>query len=285
MSTLQTLRQRRETVKATQKMMSAMKMVSASKLKQFTSVFTHIKAQQNHLEDVVTCLEFEADQLPSYTACAAPKLPALWLVLGANRGLCGHFHTQLLRALKKHVTDQKSPPLLYVFGDRLATQMKARGYDLYQQAPMVKTLCPKKLGQLFQEVTALHTSKTVGTISILSTHFQNALVQEVRLLSLRDLFQPLLERNLGNPKFECHVEPTRAVFLAHFFKTYGAFALYRLFAESILSEEGCRMTAMDSATRNSDDILQEIELMYNRQRQAVITKELIEVVSGAQALC
>jgi F-type H+-transporting ATPase subunit gamma len=284
MSTLQTLRQRRETVKATQKMMSAMKMVSASKLKQLSNVFIHIKAQQDRLEDVVKCLEFEDGQLPSYTR-NNPKQPALWLVLGANRGLCGHFHTQLLRALKQHVASQKSAPLLYVFGDRLAAQMKARGYDIYEKAPMVKTLCPQKLGQLFQEIIGLHTSKKVGSISILSTHFQNALVQEVRLLSLRDLFQPLLENNLGNPKFECHVEPTRAVFLAHFFKTYGAFALYRLFAESILSEEGCRMTAMDGATRNSDDILQEIELMYNRQRQAVITKELIEVVSGAQALC
>ena len=285
MSALQGLRQRRETVKSTQKMMSAMKMVSASKLKQLTATFSHIQAQQVRLNEIAVPLTFEPDMLPAYTHKTS-KRPALWLVLGANRGLCGHFHTQLLRSLKEHISTEKVAPLLYVFGERAASQIKSRGYAIYKRAPMFKTPNPQELRQLFNDVTALYTQKEVGSIAVLSTHFQNALVQTVRLTSLYDLFSPLLDtRGRANRARELCVEPTRGTFNTHFFETYGMFAFYRLFTESILSEEGCRMTAMDSASRNSDDILNEIELMYNRQRQAMITKELIEVVSGAQALC
>ncbi|TGW14684.1 F0F1 ATP synthase subunit gamma [Candidatus Hepatobacter penaei] len=285
MPTLQSLSQRRDAVTSTKKIMSAMKMVAAAKLKRFDALFKETRKQKHALMMAAGPAALTLEDFPHYTHHVNNR-PSLWIILGANRGLCGHFHTQLIRSIETHIAQEKEPPLMYVFGDRLASQLKGRGHTLFKTEAQFKQVQTDAMATLLEEAVHLYDDKKIGRICVVSTHFKNALSQDVKLLSLNDLLAPLTASS-HKPGLlpDVTLEPTRALFVRHWIQTYLVFALYHLFVESILSEEGCRMTAMDGAVRNSEEILEDIGLSYNRQRQAMITKELTEVISGAQALC
>lgn len=208
----------------------------------------------------------------------------MWVVLGADKGLCGSFHTQLLRTAKEHKVLLTHPQsLLYVWGTKTAKMLEKNGFNVAFQQPMGRTSALERVQTTLQAAKTHPLKPSLGFVWL---HFRTALVQTPRVATLSDLLAPLFQ-NQNKPTLDeanVLVEPSVDLFLTHFFKLYTAQYIVSLFLEASLSEEGARMAAMDNASRNSDDILKDITLLYNRTRQAMITRELIEVVSGANAL-
>ncbi|MGB0918917.1 MAG: FoF1 ATP synthase subunit gamma [Holosporaceae bacterium] len=320
MSTLQALLLRRSTIESTQKMMGAMKVVAATRLKKTQKAFDHTQTQQKKLlsllADVVIdpncgCLPLYARNVlakpksthtrPGKTSAlkaqqakpldaenwlkdAQPKGPLMWIVLGADKGLCGSFHTQLLRTAKAYKTLLTHPhSLLYVWGAKTAKMLEKNGFNVAFQQPVGRTSALERVQTTLQAAKTHPLKPALGFVWL---HFRTALLQTPRVATLSDLLAPLFQ-NKNKPTLDeanVLVEPSVDLFLTHFFKLYTAQHILSLFLEASLSEEGARMAAMDNASRNSDDILKDITLLYNRTRQAMITRELIEVVSGANAL-
>lgn len=289
MSTLQALLQRKETVQSTQKMMSAMKVVAATKLRQLAKGLQDLKGHLSALEKLASHLSIAYEELVPVSA--DKKKPPLWVVLGANRGLCGHFHTQILREIKVKAAALSANPTLYVFGTKTAAGLKRLGFHVQECVSIPRMLSPMDVSAYVAGF--LGQREKFGSITVISTHFKNALIQEVQALDLKDLLKPLVTQELKDWKVKSLrvdieapvlMEPSRTLVVRHIAQMYLVFCFAHLFLQSTLSEEGCRMTAMDGATRNSSDLIEQIDLLYNRTRQAAITKELIEVISGAQAL-
>jgi len=293
MSSLKTLRTRVKSVKATQKITSAMKMVAAAKLRRSQERVEAVRPYESAMQDMVNHLLQNKQDLeePLMLMRGHPHLPIhLLVVVTTDRGLCGGFNGSIVREAKSLVPalqNQGKTVKILCYG-RKGRDLLRRDYgDL-----IIETVdhSEKSGGGSFSDAlsfsTKLHTmleSHQFGEASILFNVFRSALQQEVALHSIIPFQITSWEQgSISRPLYE--YEPTPDALLEHLLPRYLAVNIYRVFLEHHASEQGARMTAMDNATRNARDMIKRLELIYNQTRQAYITKELIEIISGAESL-
>ena len=291
MPSLKDLKNRIGSVKSTQKITSAMKMVAAAKLR---------KAQENAIASRPYCLSMEkiVSSLASKLIDNAPVLlkgkkqinKQLLVVFSADRGLCGGFNGSISRAVKTEIQiskDQGIDTKLMFIGRKSADTLKKD----YQQN-FVEVITGNSTNPLFNDalsialkIVKLYQSDEFGSCKIIFNKFVSAITQEVTLKSLIPIEvnqEDLIKKNRLNSVYE--YEPEEDIILDDLLNKNIATQLFSAQMESTASELAARMTAMDNATRNAGDLIDRLTLQYNRTRQAFITKELIEIISGAEAL-
>ena len=291
MPSLKDLKNRIGSVKSTQKITSAMKMVAAAKLRKAQEQAIASRPYCSSMEKIVSSLASKLiDNAPELLKGKKEIKKQLLVVFSADRGLCGGFNGSISRAVKLEVKKSKDlgieTKLLFV-GRKSADTLKK---DFQQQ--IVDIVTGNSTNPIYSDALSI-SSKIVdlyqrdefGSCKIIFNKFVSAITQEVTLKSLI----PIETKNedVSNNSQVSSVyeyEPSEEVILEELLNKNIATQLFSAQMESTASELAARMTAMDNATRNAGDLIDRLTLQYNRTRQAFITKELIEIISGAEAL-
>ncbi len=275
---LKELRRRISSVKSTQKITAAMKMVASAKLRRLQERvhFGHDYIERlnligSHLGKVSQDLEAKSPWL------SAEGTRDLMIIFGAEKGLCGSFHSNLIRKINQELEKDFNVQIL-VFGPKVIDALK----DRHNFHPLLNMDFKKPDMQVFlnlaKAIEPLKKSKEIGRIHIIGSTFKNILTQQV-------YSKILCPFTFESPKITCDTnifEPSPDVFLPHFFTQYLCANLHHAWLETLTGEMASRMTAMDNATRNAKDMLDNLSLEYNRTRQAQITTELTEIIAGSE---
>ena len=291
MPSLKDLKNRIGSVKSTQKITSAMKMVAAAKLRKAQEQAIASRPYCSSMEKIVSSLANKLiDNAPELLKGKKDIKKQLLVVFSADRGLCGGFNGSISRAVKLEVKKSKDlgieTKLLFV-GRKSADTLKK---DFQQH--IVEIVTGNSTNPIYSDALSI-SSKIVdlyqrdefGSCKIIFNKFVSAITQEVTLKSLIPIETNNEDASQNNQVSSVYeYEPSEEVILEELLNKNIATQLFSAQMESTASELAARMTAMDNATRNAGDLIDRLTLQYNRTRQAFITKELIEIISGAEAL-
>ena len=291
MPSLKDLKNRIGSVKSTQKITSAMKMVAAAKLRKAQEQAIASRPYCSSMEKIVSSLASKLiDNAPELLKGKKEIKKQLLIVFSADRGLCGGFNGSISRAVKLEVKKSKDlgieTKLLFV-GRKSADTLKK---DFQQH--IVEIVTGNSTNPIYSDalsisskIVDLYQKDEFGSCKIIFNKFVSAITQEVTLKSLIPIEtnnEDVSHNNQVSSVYE--YEPSEEVILEELLNKNIATQLFSAQMESTASELAARMTAMDNATRNAGDLIDRLTLQYNRTRQAFITKELIEIISGAEAL-
>ncbi len=291
MPSLKDLKNRIGSVKSTQKITSAMKMVAAAKLRKAQEQAIASRPYSSSMEKIVSSLANKLiDNAPDLLKGKKENKNQLLVVFSADRGLCGGFNGSISRAVKLEVKKSKDlgieTKILFV-GRKSADTLKK---DF--QKHIVEIITGNSTNPIYSDalsisskIVNLYQSDEFGSCKIIFNKFVSAITQEVTLKNLIPIEtnnEDASNNNQVNAVYE--YEPSEEVILEELLNKNIATQLFSAQMESTASELAARMTAMDNATRNAGDLIDRLTLQYNRTRQAFITKELIEIISGAEAL-
>ena len=292
MSTLKQLKLRISGVKSTQKITKAMKMVAASKLlksqEQKEQAKPYADKMYNIVENIAASAIASGDLTPLLTGTGKNEMHLLVLV-SSDKGLCGAFNASIAKKAKsmiQNLTAHGKKYKILCLGKKAYDQVKSLYKD--KVIEVVPSFSSKKFSydqavELSHKIAQLFEMNEFDVCSFIYAEFQNALKQNVTTRRLIPLIDEAANDNKSvEPSYE--YEPKQNIILEKILPLNLAVQIYYILLESIVSEHGSRMTAMDSATNNANDMIGKLTLLYNRSRQAAITKELIEIVSSAEVV-
>jgi len=300
MPSLKAIRKRISTVKSTQKITRAMKMVAGARLARAQSRILALRPYAVKTQEILAALaatsaagenEDAAGKDPDHPFLTErPEQNVALLVLTSDRGLCGAFNTNINKAAERtwreHTASERTVQIFTV-GRKGRDFLKRRKAPLVHDFPRVwDDLTLDKARIISRTVVPRLVRGEVDSIYLVYNEFKSAMTQKVviePLLPLRR--QPPGERgSLPPAQIEYIYEPDKTALLDRLVPMYVEISILRALLESMASELGARMTAMDSATKNAREMIDSLTLAYNRARQAAITKELMEIIGGAEAL-
>lgn len=296
MPSLKDLRDRIASVKSTQKITKAMKMVAASKLKRAQEAAENARPYAERMDKVMRNL----GQAVVAQENASPLLIGtgsdetyLVVVATSERGLCGGFNTNIVRAARRRIkaliADGKTVKILCIGRKGRAMLQRDHGEKIVDTIDLshVKRVGFADAAEIAQRLRVMFDEGQFDVALLFFARFQSALTQIPTEQQLIPVPVPKTEEDAGEAAAGDAVyeyEPEEEEILEALLPRNISVQVFRALLENAASEQGARMTAMDAATRNAGDLIDDLTLQYNRSRQAVITKELIEIISGAEAL-
>jgi F-type H+-transporting ATPase subunit gamma len=292
MASLKEVRNRIVSVNSTQQITKAMKMVAAAKLRRAQDNIMQMRPYAQKLGEMLTTVSSGAESSvdsPLKTVRSIEKV--LIVVVTSDRGLCGAFNTNIVKAtlllIEQKYAQQaaKGNVEIFAIGKKGAESLARRGFvvnktymDIFGRLNFVNV----KLAA--EEIMKAFSDGRYDAVDLVYNEFKNVATQIIHA----DRYLPIAteDKTKRTKKSEVNYifEPTEEEILAELIPKSLKIQLYRAVLESNASEQGARMTAMEKATENAQDLLKELKLVYNRTRQAAITKEILEIVGGAEAL-
>ena len=286
MPSLKDLRNRISSVKSTKKITSAMKMVAAAKLKKAQDNAEKTRPYASKMREIVESLTSSGvTQVKKFGSRNKEKKNVLLIVCSADRGLCGGFNGSIIKYTNK-ISDELSNKsnLSYIFVGKKDYQTLKRKYrdsilEFFTDIanPSIKFELSSSVRDLVLE---LFLSNKIDECHLIYTEFKSAITQTVKshkLLPIENSDETKITKTY-------EFEPSEENVLNEIIPRNIAIQIHSGLLENLASEQGSRMTAMDNATRNANDMIDNLTLLYNRSRQALITSELIEIISGAEAV-
>jgi F-type H+-transporting ATPase subunit gamma len=290
MPSLKDLKNRIGSVKSTQKITSAMKMVAAAKLRKAQEQALASRPYTLLMDKVVSKIasKTSGNSIDLLTGKTDNKTQLI-VVFSADRGLCGGFNGSITRAVRAEVKKLEQEGIqvkLLMVGKKSADALNREFGHLFVERIDGNSAKPNYTDAeiLAKKIITLFENNEFGICKVIFNKFVSAITQEVTFKSLipAEIQETEEETNDSNSIYE--FEPSEEEILNDLLPRNLSTQLFSSQMESTASELAARMTAMDNATRNAGDMIDNLTLLYNRTRQAVITKELIEIISGAEAL-
>jgi F-type H+-transporting ATPase subunit gamma len=295
MPSLKELRNRIASVKATQKITKAMQMVAAAKLRRAQTAAEAARPYATRMETVLANLAMALagrEGGPPLMIGTGRDQVHLLVVCTAERGLCGAFNSAIVRLAREHASrllaDGKQVQILCV-GKKGFDQLKRYFAPLIIDVidfKSVRQLSFEHAEKVSDKVLALFADGAFDVATLFFSRFKSVISQiptaQQIIPATIPAEAPLVEDRLGGAVYE--YEPDEAEILADLLPLNITTQIFKALLENAASEQGARMSAMDNATRNAGDMIDRLTMKYNRSRQAMITKELIEIISGAEAL-
>lgn len=305
MSNLKEIRTRIGSIRSTRQITSAMKMVSASKLHRAQQSIYPLRTYAAHLREMI------GDVLPQLPAEARKRFmepavrgEALVVSIGSNKGLCGSYNTLAIKKTLTHIRLLEAEGFkvkLYLIGKKIERFFSKAGFEVYaSDHELVDKADAARAEHLSSSLLTAFSEGKFERVDVVYYQFRNAVFQELAVeqvlpLDLESLLPEVLPEQDGDgthgegahgeeahfgyilepdPEDVCHT------LIPRFFSTN----FFRIFLESSASEHGARMTSMHKATDNADELLHSLTLTYNKARQSMITREIMEIVGGAEVL-
>ena len=290
MPSLKDLKNRIGSVKSTQKITSAMKMVAAAKLRKAQEQALASRPYTSLMDNIVSKIASKASGSSIDLLVGKPENKThLLVVFSADRGLCGGFNgsiTRIVRSEVKKLKDDGIEVKLLMVGKKSADALNRDFGDIFVEKIDGKSAKPNYSDAevLAKKIIDLFEDGQFGVCKVIYNKFVSAITQEVTFKSLIPVKLKKDDVEKDNSSSIYDFEPGEEEILNDLLPRNLATQLFSSQIESTASELAARMTAMDNATRNAGDMIDNLTLQYNRTRQAVITKELIEIISGAEAL-
>jgi len=273
------IKRRIKSVESTRKITKAMNVVATSKLRKVRKELGNSEDYYKLSEEIVNNLvsSLPDDYENTFFNTSSNDLDKLYIVMTSDTGLCGGFNGNVANRLNEIIVNKSSSRVLVV-GSKGISYMKRYGLDTekeYVDIPDIPTI--KEVRAIYDDVVRMFKNGEIGEVNIVFTEFESPIKQEVKV---EKLF-PLVIKSESSKQFL--VEPSLEEVLNSSLDIYFKCKIRRAMLHSKVSEQSARMTAMDGATRNANDILQSLNLKYNRIRQGMITQEISEIVGGAEA--
>ncbi len=280
------IRRRIRSVKKTQQLTKAMKMVSAAKLRRAQDRIFAARPYAAALREVLSSVTTRVDvsQHPLLTAHERER-SVLVVVITADRGLCGAFNANAIRASMNFIREKNFEKVEVLPIGRKANEFfRRRTIPLRRPATQaVHALSLETAREIADSFVKDFVSGSIDAVYVVFNEFRSIISQIVRVERLLPLARTWGEVQPQEAPVDYLYEPGPEQILNEILPKHIEFQIYRSLLESAAAEQGARMTAMEAATKNASDLIGHLTLMYNRMRQAAITKELIEIVSGAAA--
>jgi F-type H+-transporting ATPase subunit gamma len=283
LATLRDIRRRIRSVRSTAQITKTMEMVSAAKLRRAQTALESARPYDRELRKVLANLaSASGDTLHPVFVRREVHRRALILIT-SDRGLSGAFNVNLIKAAEGRLRGGGAPFSLVTLGRKGADYFRRRNASvLYSNTELKGVASWKMAEELSRDLTARFLRGEIDEVDLVFTHFKSALVRSIVI----EPFLPLGRSDTAEatPTLDYIFEPSPEAILEKIVPYYLAMRLDMALAESAASEHGARMIAMGSATKNANEMIQNLTLHMNRTRQATITRELVEIVAGAEAL-
>lgn len=290
MGNLKEIRTRISSIESTQKITSSMKLVSAAKLRRAQTAIQHLRPYSQKLSEILNNLAGSntgTEQLPLFEVREPEKV--VIVVITSNKGLCGAFNSNIVKAVN-HLVDEKYAAQnragnirLICFGKKGNEQLSKHYPVLQYDEKLLDNPDFTELSTVADHLMQMFVNHEVDKVDIVYNQFLNAAMQRVTV----EDYLPVSSLQEGKEKkvtSDYIIEPSADDLLIELIPKILRTQLYKTLSDSIASEHGARMISMTKATDNATEILRDLRLKYNNARQSSITNELIEIVSGANAL-
>jgi F-type H+-transporting ATPase subunit gamma len=287
MPSLKDIRKRITSVKSTQKITRAMKLVAAARLRRAQENIINARPYANKLHELISELALRADAEDHPLLEVREPRRIMVVVLTSDRGLCGGFNTNILRTLltkRAEFDEQYDEVRLAVVGRKGRDYLKHRNVAIhkYFQGLDVNTALDRAK-EISDGIIEDFLAHDLDMVYLLYNEFKSAMSQRIELEQLLPIV-PLELDEVEGSQIDFVYEPSKIELLETILPMYVHVETYRAALESTASEFGARMTAMENATNNASDMISALTLEFNKARQASITKELLDIVGGAEAL-
>ena len=291
MASLDDLRKRIVSVKSTQKITKAMKMVAAAKLRKAQESAERGRPYSEKMQNIILNLTesiSDPSNAPKLLVGTGKEQTHLCVVMTSDRGLCGGFNTNICRLAKNYflkVLKEGKYLKIITIGSKGHDQLK-REYGKYIIRKLSfkdkKKISFNEADEVGKIILNLFTKNEFDKCVLFYNNFKNVITQIPQAQQIIPAEKK--ESSKTNNEFFYEFEPDEDEILEDLLPKNISTQVFKAFLENSASEQGSRMTAMDSATRNAGDLVKSLTIVYNRSRQAAITKELIEIISGAESL-
>lgn len=292
MANLKAIRIRITSVKSTRQITSAMKMVSAAKLRKAQDKIVRLRPYANKLHELLVDLSQSLSDSEVENVYGRVSLPekVLIVVITSNRGLCGAFNTNVIKEARRVVSEKY--PEQYKKGNLTLFTIGKKGYDYFRKQKV--NMLPEQNNLLFdltfdnvnvvaEQIMKSFTLLEYDRVELIYNQFKNAAVQNLT----NEVFLPVESVSPGITKstlVDYIYEPNQEDIIKELIPKSLKIQFYKAVLDSFVAEHGARMTAMHKATDNATAMIRDLTLQYNKARQATITNQILEVVSGAEAL-
>jgi F-type H+-transporting ATPase subunit gamma len=291
MASLRDIRKRIRSVKSTQQITKAMKMVSAAKLRRAQDAIIAARPYARALDQMIADLVARSEGLSHPLLVTRPARRVEILAITSDRGLAGGFNANVIRRVTRFIYENERTATirLTTVGRKGVEAFRRRHLDIRKDhAGLYAKMSYQTARSLSEELTREFLEDRVDQVLVVYNEFVSAISQRVVLAPLLPFERPAGESvdplKEAREQIDFEYEPSKQAVLDRLVPQAVATRVYRALLESVASEHGARMSAMENATNNASDAISRLTLTYNRTRQAVITKELMEIVSGAEAL-
>ena len=282
MATLKEIRNRIESVKSTKQITNAMKMVAASKLRKAQESILKARPYANYINDMLRTLKLKNTTTTHPLLVDVPEEGRIALVIvTSDRGLCGSFNSQIIREAQKYIKQNPNADIIC---------LGKKGFDYFKKHSRKITDSYTGLfnemdfsvsKNVAEKLLDLYLEENYIKIDVLYNEFKSAIQQNITVKQLLPII-PIESDEVTTLDFI--YEPDEDTIIEELGRKYVHVDIWRIMLESSAAEQGARMTAMDSATDNAAELIDVLTLYFNRARQAAITKEIIEIASGAEAI-
>jgi|WetSurSiteA1Bulk_404760.scaffolds.fasta_scaffold03201_2 F-type H+-transporting ATPase subunit gamma len=294
MANLKVIRIRLSSVKSTRQITSAMKMVAAAKLRKAQDRIVHLRPYADKLNEILSGLnealrDTEIENL--FAERKSGRRRTLLIVVTSNKGLCGSFNANVIREARRLMTEKYNEQMRR--GDLWFMPVGKKGADVLKRmkcniledhSDLYNRLTFDRAAEVAERLMSLYLNKEFDTIEIIYNQFKNAAVQKLT----QELFLPVSATAVvvkGKEIVTDYIyEPDQINIVENLVPKALRIQFYKALLDSVAAEHGARMTAMHQATDNATDLIRDLTMQYNKARQASITNQLLEVVSGAEAL-
>ena len=282
MANLKEIRNRIASVSSTMQITSAMKMVSAAKLKKAQDAITAMRPYANKLTELLQNLSatLDADSGSKYSEQREIK-NVLIVAITSNRGLCGAFNSNIIKRATAVAESYDAKVSIVAIGKKANDALSKNFEVISNQSPVFDNLTFANVAAIAEMLMEQFESKAFDKIEVVYNKFKNAATQEI----MTEQFLPIAPLdNAPNSNQDYIFEPSKEEIVETLIPKSLKTQLYKSIRDSFASEHGARMTAMHKATDNATELRDQLKLTYNKARQASITNEILEIVGGAEAL-
>ena len=289
MANLKEIRNRISSVSSTMQITSAMKMVSAAKLKRSQDAITRLRPYASKLRYILENVSGTLDLSENSFTVQRELNKVIVVAITSNRGLCGGFNNNVIKRVNSLIKDEFSSSKVSVLclGKKIKDVIKKTDYYLSNETlsaheDIVGALTFERTAEISRELMRIFEAKEVDQIVLVYNRFVNAVTQSVEVEGYLPLMAP--EKLTENAPKDYLFEPEKAEIIAELIPKSLNTQLFKALLDSVAAEHAARMTAMHKATDNASELKKALKLSYNKARQAAITNEILEIVGGAEAL-
>jgi F-type H+-transporting ATPase subunit gamma len=287
---LKEVRNRIKSVQSTQQITKAMKMVSAAKLRRAQDAITQMRPYARKLQEMLSNIVSNGEgELGSSLSAERTAEKVLFIVITSDRGLCGAYNSNIIKLAKLTIAEQYQPQMdknnvhIWAIGKKGWEYFVKNNYTISAaHKDLFINLRFENVQACAQAAVKAFENKEYDRVELVYSEFKNAGTQ--RFTVERFLPIPKVKAKPGVQKSDFIFEPAKEILVAELMPKILNTQLYKAVLDANASEQGARMTAMDKASENANELLKSLKISYNRARQAAITTELTEIVSGAAAL-
>jgi F-type H+-transporting ATPase subunit gamma len=287
MATLRDIKRRIKAVQSTSKITKAMKMVAAAKFRRAQQRMFELRPYADRMREGLTRLagDLEADIHPLLVV--RPRKNVEVLVITSDRGLCGAFNTNIQKAAAKHIADLRADGFnvsISAVGRKAKDFLKRRNIPLRNSWTGISgRISYANAQEIAADIIEAYINETVDEVIVIYNEFKSVIAQRVVIERLLPL-APIETTEETLPVYNIIYEPSKQEIFTSLVPKNVEIQIFRALLESQASEEAARMTAMENATKSANEMISKLSLQYNKARQASITKELMDIVGGVEAM-